>query len=157
MSHIPNSEVVPLSLLREKKLGFDQGGYRPLVLVVDDERVIADTLGAILTRSGFACMVAYNAEDALNIARVIPPQLLITDVAMPGMSGIELATQVKVLIRDCQVLLFSGHTTTADLSTSPKYAVHNFVLLSKPLHPKKLLAHISNLGPGFDTQMEYIP
>jgi DNA-binding response OmpR family regulator len=156
MSQTLHFETVPLSQLCDAKLQFDRSDYSPVVLVVDDERVIADTLAAILTQSGFACMVAYNAEDALEIAQVIPPQLLITDVAMPGMSGIELAIEVRALAADCQVLLFSGQATTADQLADPKYAIHNFVLLCKPLHPRKLLMYIANLGPAFDMQMAQI-
>ncbi len=152
-----NFEVVPVSDLFDRNLQFDQGNFRPLVLVVDDEYVIADTLSAILTQSGFACMTAYDGESALDIARVIPPQLLITDVAMPGMNGIDLAIGVRALVPDCAVLLFSGQTSTADLLADPKHAVHNFVLLSKPLHPRELLAHISSLRPDLETQIKHMP
>jgi DNA-binding response OmpR family regulator len=153
MSRTLTFEAVPLADLCERSLKFDQGNFRPLVLIVDDETLIADTLSAILTQSDFACMVAYDGESALDLARVIPPQLLITDVSMPGMNGIDLAVGVRKLVPDCKVLLFSGHAATVDLLADPKYSVHNFALLAKPLHPRKLLAHISSMGPDLDPQV----
>ncbi len=153
MSRTLHFQTVPVSDLCDRSLKFDQNNFRPLVLIVDDERLIADTLCAILTRSGFACMVAYDGESALDIARVAPPQLLITDVAMPGMNGIDLAIGVSALVQDCKVLLFSGQAATSDLLDDPRYSVHNFVLLAKPVHPRQLLAHISSLGPDFEEQI----
>jgi len=116
---------------------------QPVVLVVDDEQVIADTLTAILARSGFAVIPAYNGATALEIARVIPPDLLITDVFMPGMNGIDLAIAIRAAIPDCKVLLFSGQASTVDLLTAAREQGHDFALLLKPVHPTELLARIS--------------
>jgi DNA-binding NtrC family response regulator len=146
-----NFETVPVSDLWDLKLTADRANFRPLVLIVDDESVIADTLSMILTLSGYACIVAYNAESALDVARLTPPQLLITDVVMPGLSGIDLGVEVRALVPDCKVLLFSGQASTMDLLGDPKYSVHDFVLLSKPLHPRDLLSHISDFGPELRT------
>jgi DNA-binding NtrC family response regulator len=126
--------------------------FRPLVLVVDDENVIADTLSTILSQSGYACIAAYDAESALEVVRLTPPQLLISDVVMPGVNGIDLSVEVRALVPDCKVLLFSGQAGTVDLLADPKYAVHNFVLLNKPVHPRELLSHISDFGPELQTE-----
>jgi CheY-like chemotaxis protein len=113
--------------------------HRPVVLVVDDESVIADTLAEILTRSGYTAMPAYDAEDALETALLMPPELLITDVVLPGMSGIELAVTIRRIFPDCRILLFSGQAATADLLASAGHSGHKFELLSKPVHPSELL------------------
>jgi len=147
-----NYETVPVSELWNRKLTADRS-FRPLVLVVDDETVIADTLCMILNQSGYACIAAYDAASALEVVRVTPPQLLITDVVMPGLNGIDLGVEVRALVPDCKVLLFSGQAATVDLLGNPRYAVHNFVLLSKPVHPRELLSHISDFGPELQTQM----
>ena len=58
--------------------------YRPVVLVVDDESVIADTLAEILTRSGYTGVAEYDGDSALETALLMPPEMLITDVVLPG-------------------------------------------------------------------------
>src|ERR1700689_5306399 len=63
--------------------------YRPIILVVDDEGTVADSLCAILCQSGYAAVAAYDGLTALETALLMPPQMLITDVVMPGMRGKE--------------------------------------------------------------------
>jgi DNA-binding NtrC family response regulator len=116
---------------------------RPVVLVVDDERLIADTLAAILSNSGFAPLVAYNGCSAMEIARAVHPDILISDVVMPGMTGIELVIALVQAVPECKVLLFSGQASTVDLLADARAAGHNFTTLSKPIHPTELLANVS--------------
>lgn len=115
----------------------------PVVLVVDDERVIADTLSMILDNNGFAVKTAYDGTSALEMATLVSPQLLISDVMMPGMSGIDLAIAIRHAVPDCQVLLFSGLASTSDLLASARLAGHDFVVLTKPVHPTEMLARVS--------------
>jgi len=121
----------------------DTTPYRPTVLVVDDESAIAETVAAILSRSGYAVMTAYDGPEALEIALLSPPELLISDVSLPGMCGIELAITIRRIFPDCRILLFSGHVATAELLAGAQRAGHTFTLLSKPVHPKDLLAWVS--------------
>lgn len=118
-------------------------GYRPRVLVVDDESAIADTVAKILTLSGYAAIPAYDGDGALEIALLEPPQLLITDVMLPGMNGIELAITIKRIYPECKILLFSGQASTIDLMASAKREGHQFTLLNKPVPPKDLLAMVA--------------
>ena len=115
----------------------------PVILVVDDERVIADTLSVILGRNGFAAMTAYNGTSALEIATLVPPQLLISDVMMPGMSGIDLAIAIRDAVPNCEVILFSVRAFTADLLASPRLAGLDFMAHTKPVHPTEMLARVS--------------
>jgi CheY-like chemotaxis protein len=135
-------QTVPLTAIGPAMKSI-QAPPQPVVLVVDDERVIADTLVAILGRSGYSAVAAYDGAIALEIARVIPPQILITDVYMPGMDGIELAIAVRGAVPDCKVLLFSGHASTAEMLALSRQAGYEFNALSKPIHPTDLLAHMS--------------
>ncbi len=145
-----NFESVPLTLIEADLLDNSTVPFRPIVLVVDDERIIADTLGAILGSSGYTAMTAYDGLSALEIARVVPPDLLISDVAMPGMDGIELAIALRQSIPDCNVLLFSGQATMVDLLVTARAAGHDFTALTKPVHPTDLLARVSELVPHND-------
>ena len=118
---------------------------RVKVYVVDDEPVIASTLTAILNASGFQATAFTSAEDAVKAAECEGPSLLITDVVMPGMNGVDLAIRLKSICPKCKVLLFSGQATTSDLLESARQSGHNFDLLNKPVHPKDLLAAIRRL------------
>jgi CheY-like chemotaxis protein len=118
-------------------------GYRPVVLVVDDESVIADTLAEILTRSGYTGIAEYDGDSALETALLTPPEMLITDVVLPGMTGIELAISIRRIFPDCKIILFSGQASTADLLASARADGHHFTLLNKPLHPQDLLLRVS--------------
>jgi DNA-binding response OmpR family regulator len=138
-----NFEIVPLTEIISRVKAPEGNGFRPVVLVVDDEIVIADTLAAILNRNGMAAMAAYDGRSALDIARTIPPNLLLTDIVMPDMNGIELAIAVQEEVADCKILLFSGQAATVDLLTSAQMDGHNFAVIAKPIHPKELIAHIS--------------
>jgi DNA-binding NtrC family response regulator len=115
----------------------------PLVLIVDDEKVIADTLSIILSRAGFTTMTAYNAETALEIATATPPALLISDVVMPGASGVDLAITITQTLPECKVLLFSGQAATVDLLEKARRDGYYFTTLSKPVHPTDMLKRIS--------------
>jgi CheY-like chemotaxis protein len=113
-----------------------------VVLVVDDERVIADTLSLILLKSGYNVLTAYDGKTALEIARSVPPALLITDVVMPGMTGIELAIMLVEVIPDCKVLLFSGQAATVDLLAAARDMGYEFTILTKPVHPTDMLRRV---------------
>lgn len=139
-----NFQTVPLSEIKLISTQ-PQSAPQPVVLVVDDEQVIADTLAAILSKSGYTALTAYDGTAALETADLIPPQMIITDVCMPGMSGIELAIAIREAIPDCKVLLFSGQASTADLLATTRDAGYEFEALSKPIHPTELLARISKV------------
>jgi CheY-like chemotaxis protein len=112
------------------------------IFVVDDEPIIGATLAAILNMNGFAARAFTSPLEALEAARADAPDLLISDVVMPRLSGVELAIRMKALYPRCKVLLFSGQEQTTDLLPSGPLLGHNFRLLSKPVLPMKLLAEI---------------
>ena len=132
--------------LKEVPAVFDRstvGAHRPVVLVVDDESVIADTLAEILSRSGYCGIAAYDGDSALEISLLTPPEMLITDVVLPGITGIELAIRMRRIFPECKIMLFSGQASTADLLASARADGHHFTLLNKPLHPRDLLQRVS--------------
>jgi DNA-binding response OmpR family regulator len=143
MSRKTNFPSIPITEV--PMTGLISGGksYRPAVLVVDDECAIADTLSEILRRSGFNAIAAYDGPSALDAALLNPPEVLITDVVLPGMNGIDLAISMRRIFTDCKVILFSGNAATSPLLASAMRAGHNFVLLTKPVHPGEMLAQVS--------------
>lgn len=109
------------------------------VLVVDDERVIADTLAIILNQHGYDASAVYTGTAAVERARSVRPDLVISDVIMPDMNGIEAAIQIRKLLPGCKILLFSGQAATADLLENARAQGHEFEILAKPVHPQDLL------------------
>ncbi len=139
-----NFQTVPLADLLLKERTLPGASPRPIVLVVDDEAIIADTRAMILEHSGISAMVAYDGKSALEIAKITSPDLLLTDVAMPGMSGVDLAAAIRKIFPNCGILLFSGQASSADLLNAAREAGQEFTILTKPLHPTELLARVSD-------------
>jgi CheY-like chemotaxis protein len=112
------------------------------VLVVDDEKVIADTLAIILNKAGYNASAAYTGNQAVDLARSEKPDLIITDVIMPDMNGIEAAIHIREFLPACKILLFSGQAATVDLLEDARVHGHEFEILAKPIHPGDLLAKL---------------
>jgi DNA-binding response OmpR family regulator len=119
---------------------------KPKVLVVDDERVIADTLAIILNQNGFDAVPIYTGQDAIDHALKLRPNLLISDVVFKNeaITGIDVAIQVRHSVPGCKVLLFSGQAATADLLENARAKGHEFEILAKPVHPQDLLERLGN-------------
>jgi DNA-binding response OmpR family regulator len=115
------------------------------IFVVDDEAVIATTLAMILRQSGFEAHSFEKPEEALSASRGMAPDLLITDVVMPVLTGIELALQLRELFPECKVLLFSGQPATAELLHAARSKGHDFETLPKPMHPLEMLDRVGSM------------
>jgi len=112
---------------------------KPKVLVADDERVIADTLAMILNQSGFEARAVYSGEKALELASAFRPDMLISDVIMADLNGIDTAIRIRASLPEIRILLFSGQAATADLLEKARRDGHEFDILAKPVHPQDLL------------------
>lgn|SRR5581483_4221463 len=129
-----------------------QGGLKPApeedrsmkrsILVVDDERSITDTLVMILTEAGFDARGAYNGLDGAMQARDQCPNILLSDVLMPKMDGIQLAIEVLKACPETRVVLISGQAATADYLERARSRGYEFEFLPKPLEPEELLAYL---------------
>jgi len=100
----------------------------------------------ILRRSGFDTAAVYDGKEAVEKAKEWKPNLLLSDVCMPRMSGTEAAIQICKLIPECRILLFSGYAGFADLLSDAKAQGHHFEVLQKPLHPADLVAHLQAIA-----------
>ena len=118
---------------------------RSIVFVVDDESIIASTLELILISSGFDARSFVDPLEALQAAESASPDLLLTDVVMPNLTGIQLAIKVQDLRPSCKVLLSSGQTVTAELLDAACLQGHHFEILAKPVHPVDLLEKITEM------------
>ena len=117
------------------------------VLVVDDEPNIADTLALILRAHGYITRAAYDPEDAILLAPTFCPDVLVSDLIMPRMSGIELANWFSASFPDCRILLVSGNRTAISQAVGSKRDVHAHPFLAKPADPAAILAFVANCAP----------
>ena len=140
-----NFPIVPVEEIPASGSFVDQGAYRPVVLVVDADAAAADARVENLKRSGYAAMAAYDGEGALETALLVPPELVISDMDLPGMGGIELAITLRSELPDCRFLLLAGKESSTDLAASARRNGHEFEVLSKPFSSGDLLARVSAL------------
>jgi CheY-like chemotaxis protein len=116
----------------------------PRILVVDDEILIADTIVQILNRSGFIAEAAYGGKEAIEAARRISPELVLSDVLMPHTDGVEAAIAIQKFLPDTRIVLFSGQAATVEILARARARGYHFELLAKPLHPTQLIKHLRN-------------
>jgi|SRR5208282_5377625 len=113
------------------------------ILIVDDERMIADTLSAIFRGAGYETYTAYNGRLGLDAARTLSPELVLSDVAMPEMDGVSMAMQIRMSQPEVRVLLLSGQSGTMDLLRSARENGFDFELLEKPMHPEEIMRKVA--------------
>jgi len=82
-------------------------GRKPKVLVVDDEQVIADTLAKILDLNGYDASAVYSGTAAVESARALQPDLVISDVIMQDMNGIEAARRIRDRAANSKIVFIS--------------------------------------------------
>lgn len=109
------------------------------VLVVDDNRALADNLAEILADEGCTPTTAYSAEEALLTAQATHFDIVLTDIRMPGMSGVELIQRLSAREPTTTFLLMTAYTSDQMLSAAAHLGVVRAVL-AKPLAVEKLLA-----------------
>ena len=114
----------------------------PRILVVDDEKVIADTIVQILNRNGFIAEAAYGGEEAIEKAKRHCPELVLSDVLMPSVDGVEAAIQIRKHCPDTRIVLFSGQAATVEILARARERGHTFELLPKPIHPTELIKRL---------------
>jgi DNA-binding NtrC family response regulator len=124
------------------------------IFVVDDELIIASTLAAILEMNGYSARSFTCPTAVLPAAQTDPPNLLISDVAMPHMSGIDLAIRMRTHHPQCKILLFSGQAGTSDLLEHARARGHHFRLLLKPVFPTALLSEVRDISEDTDVLLD---
>lgn len=112
------------------------------ILVVDDEESVRDSLVRILTKEGYQVRMASSGETALLAVRQEPPDLLLTDLRMPGMDGIELLKAVKAISPETQVIVMTAFGSVEVAVRAMKEGADDF--LEKPLSRAVLLQVVAN-------------
>ncbi len=115
------------------------------ILIVDDEKPVADTLALLFSTRGYETKVAYSAEQAIEIMAQWEPHLAIIDVMLPRMNGIDLAIALKANYPFCRSVLFSGQPATSEIVEQASKKGHLFDVLAKPVEPGFLLEAVARL------------
>lgn len=115
------------------------------MLVIDDEKNLANTVVWILESGGFEALAAYDGPSALRRVESFHPDIIISDVIMPGMNGIEVCAILQAKFPKCRILLFSGQAATNELIGTARAQGFTWELLTKPMDPEELLAKLTPL------------
>src|SRR6056297_927164 len=114
----------------------------PNILIVDDEKSIRDSLSGILLDEGFTPLTADSGEAALAKLREDKPDLIMLDIWMPGLDGLETLTRIREIYPDQIVVMMSGHGTIETAVKATKLGAYDFI--EKPLSLEKVLLSIKN-------------
>jgi DNA-binding NtrC family response regulator len=121
----------------ERRVPVTSGGEPKKVLVIDDDRILADTLAEILRLHGFLPIALYSGEEAVEFVERFQPDIVLSDIRLHRVDGIEAAKRIRELHPECRVILF----TASALARATEQAISDlkFELLSRPLHPDAVI------------------
>lgn len=114
----------------------------PAVLIVDDESTIIDSLEGILSDDGFEVIHAYNGYEALKKIETHSPDIVLLDIWMPGMDGIDTLKEIKKMSPNLPVVMITGHGSIESAVDATKSGAFDF--LEKPLSIDKVMVTINN-------------
>lgn len=117
-----------------------QGNAEYSILIVDDEEMVREVLTRRLSQEGFDCCQAPNGQEALEVIRARPFDLVITDLKMPVMGGAELLEKIKVLCPDTEVIIMTAYGTIESAVESIKRGAYYYI--TKPLSTGNVLFHV---------------
>lgn len=121
--------------------------YRPKILVVEDEAVVLHTLELILKQNGFEVRGARSGHEAFSIAPAFQPDVLLCDINLPDVDGINISLRIKREFPHVRVVLLSGDITSAELLEDAKRNGYTFEVLAKPTEPQQLLRVLAGGKP----------
>lgn len=111
----------------------------PRILVVDDDVALAEMIGIVLEAEGFAIATCSDGSGALAAFRASNPDLILLDLMLPGLDGIEVCRQIR-LESDVPIVMLTARTDTSDVVAGLEAGADDYV--AKPFKPKELVARI---------------
>jgi CheY-like chemotaxis protein len=121
---------------KEASAAFDK---RVKIMVVDDESLIAETVVEILRGEGFEAISVSSGTAAVELAKTLRPAVVLSDVMMPGLNGIETGIKIREIVPNCKIILFSGQAATVNLLEDARRRGYTFNILAKPIKPEHLV------------------
>ena len=126
-----------MDLISEQDSGGADLGYR--ALVVDDEAALADVVASYLHRDHFEVTVCYTGAEALAVAREVDPDVVVLDLGLPGIDGLEVCRQLRTF-SDAYVVMLTARDTEMDTIVGLSVGADDYV--TKPFSPRELVARI---------------
>ena len=120
------------------------------ILVVDDEESIRDLCARVLSRAGYTVITAPSGEDAVALLTREAFALVISDIRMPGISGLEVLERAKATYPEIRVVLITGFGTPQMLTRAQQSGADR--ILTKPFNPMELLAAVREILPSGNTE-----
>ncbi len=121
------------------------------ILVVDDDTALAEMIGIVLEAEGFEAVFCADGDAALDAFRTARPDLILLDLMLPGMDGIEICTRIRAE-SGVPIIMLTARTDTADVVRGLESGADDYIV--KPFNPKELVARIrtrlrpAQSGPG---------
>ncbi len=117
----------------------------PLILVADDSRTILSMVASRLERSGYEVVTTANGEDALRVAEERRPALVILDVEMPKLTGLEVTRELRAneATREIPIVLLTSHDEEAYVAAGYEAGATDYI--TKPFSPQELQAHVERI------------
>ena len=110
------------------------------ILIIDDEETNVRVLSISLRSDGFRVVTAYSGEEGLEVFQQEAPELVLTDIKMPGMDGIEVLQKIKAMDPDAEVIIITGHGDIDNAIEALKFGASDFI--NKPIRDEVLAVSI---------------
>jgi DNA-binding response OmpR family regulator len=112
------------------------------LLIVDSLGITADSLAIIFSKEGYEVRREYAAETALKVAETWQPDVLISEIILSGMSGLDFAKKLTARYPDCSIILHSGQVSGVVVAEALSL---NYLFFPKPMHPSVLIDRVHAL------------
>lgn len=118
-------------LAREALFVAEKAFYPARILIADDDPEICTLLKIYLTEKGFKVFTALSGEDAISIAKKERPHIMLLDIIMPGMDGIEILKQIRDIDKEIHIVIISGFNDKKTANTTLKLGADDYIV--KPI------------------------
>ncbi len=118
---------------------------KPIILVVEDEIEIARLIQQLIEKEGFSCQISVDGMDALNLAQTLKPDVIVLDLMLPGLDGLEVCNRIRqqTNTKDPYILMLTAKSEEMDRVIGLSTGADDY--LSKPFSPRELVARIRAL------------
>ncbi|TCG04084.1 hypothetical protein BZM27_43470 [Paraburkholderia steynii] len=132
----------------------EPGRPKPRVLIVDDNRDVADSLALILRMHNYEVRTADDGPSALQVAAAWLPEVILLDIGLPGMSGQDVAKELKALsqTRRSMLIAMTGFGSGEDISQSAEAGFSHHLV--KPVDPDMLIGLLRDMNPSRDGEAD---